>query len=532
MRLVLTLLWLTLAALCGSGTALAHAALVESAPMDGAVLDQAPSTVHLRFNEPVSLLVVSLTDAKGRMHRDLMVTAHDATLAIAVPPDLPQGSQILSYRVTSGDGHPISGSLIFSVGTSSAPGTRPTMSGEASVRPLLWLARVGLYLGLFVGGGGSFFLAWVAPGFPPRKIRQALTAVLALGATAAVLSLGLQGVDALGASLAALGDPHAWATGWRTSFGPTVAAACAALFVAWLSLRAPVAWQIRCGSLVALAGVGLSLALSGHASSAPPQWITRPAVFLHAVGIAYWIGALLPLVFVIRQAPAQAFPVVRRFSTGAMAAVAALTVAGLILAAVQVATPTNLIGTSYGWILLIKTALVAALLGLAGVNRRWLTPGLARLDGSGGKWLIRSVVAELLLATIIFALVGLWRFTPPPRSLSAATAAADPASVHLHTPNLMAQVTLSPGSVGTTQARIMIASGQAGLVDPKEVTLILAKPDAGIEPLARQARKGGRNAWEVDGLVLPVAGTWQVKVGILVNDFEKADLEGTVTLRR
>ncbi|MEE1609873.1 copper resistance CopC/CopD family protein [Microvirga sp. CF3016] len=529
MRLVLTLLWLTLAALCGSSGALAHAALVESAPMDGAVLRQAPSTVHLRFNEPVSLLVVSLTDAKGRTHRHLTVTAHDATLAIAVPPDLPQGSQILSYRVTSGDGHPISGSLIFSIGTSSEPGTRPAASGEAPVQPLLWLARISLYLSLFVGAGGSFFLAWVAPGFPLGKIRWALTAVLGLGAIAAVLSLGLQGVDALGTSLAALEDPHTWATGWRTSFGPTVAAACAALFFTWLSLRAPVAWQNRCGSLVALAGVGLSLALSGHASSAQPQWITRPAVFLHAVGVAYWIGALFPLVFVIRQAPAQAFPVVRRFSTGALAAVAALTVAGLILAAVQVETPTNLIGTSYGRILLIKTALVAGLLGLAAVNRRWLTLGLARLDGSGGKWLIRSVAAELVLATAILALVGVWRFTPPPRSLSAAAAA--PASVHLHTPNLMAQVTLSPGSVGATRARIMVASGGSEPVNPKEVTLIVVKPDAGIEPLERQARKGGRNAWEVDGLVLPVAGTWQVKIGILVNDFEKADLEGDITLR-
>ena len=47
-------------------------------------------------------------------------------------------------------------------------------------------------------------------------------------------------------------------------------------------------------SAVAMAGVGLSLAASGHAASAPPQWLTRPAVFLHGVAVAYWIGALCP----------------------------------------------------------------------------------------------------------------------------------------------------------------------------------------------------------------------------------------------
>ena len=48
-------------------------------------------------------------------------------------------------------------------------------------------------------------------------------------------------------------------------------------------------------SALALAGVGLSLASSGHAASASPQWLTRPSMFLHGVGVAFWVGALAPL---------------------------------------------------------------------------------------------------------------------------------------------------------------------------------------------------------------------------------------------
>ena len=46
--------------------------------MDGATIEGAPAIVHLRFNEPVSPLVVSLTDAKGQApHRDLAVKARN-----------------------------------------------------------------------------------------------------------------------------------------------------------------------------------------------------------------------------------------------------------------------------------------------------------------------------------------------------------------------------------------------------------------------------------------------------------------------
>jgi copper transport protein len=252
-------------------------------------------------------------------------------------------------------------------------------------------------------------------------------------------------------------------------------------------------------------------------------------VFLHAVGLAYWIGALIPLAATVRQAPAQALPVVRRFSTGALIAVAVLTLAGILLAAIQVEAPANLTGTDYGLVLIAKTLIVVALLGLAALNRLWLTPALATPKGSGGTWLVRSVAVEIVLVLAILASVGLWRFTPPPRALAAEAAAS--ASVHLHSPRIMAQVTLSPGRAGATRARIVIASGRAEQIDAKEVTLVLAKPDAGIEAITRQARKAGRNGWEVDPLVLPLAGTWEAKVGILIDDFERANLDGTISIR-
>ena len=65
-----------------------------------------------------------------------------------------------------------------------------------------------------------------------------------------------------------------------TSFGRTSVVAALALVSAICALAAKNGGG-RLLSLTALAGTGLALALSGHASAAEPQWLTRSMVFLH-----------------------------------------------------------------------------------------------------------------------------------------------------------------------------------------------------------------------------------------------------------
>ena len=81
----------------------------------------------------------------------------------------------------------------------------------------------------------------------------------------------------------------------RTSLGPSLLIAIVAMAIAWYAWKSPsilMAWVL---TTIAMAGVGLSLAASGHAATASPQWVTRPSLFLHGVAAAYWIGALAPL---------------------------------------------------------------------------------------------------------------------------------------------------------------------------------------------------------------------------------------------
>ncbi|TKB32154.1 MAG: copper resistance protein CopC, partial [Mesorhizobium sp.] len=65
----------------------------------------------------------------------------------------------------------------------------------------------------------------------------------------------------------------------------------------------------------------------------------------------------------------------------------------------------------------------------------------------------------------------------------------------------------------------------------KQVTLVLSKPDSGIEPINRPATNPGDGTWRVDDLVIPVAGRWTARLDILVSDFEMVKIEAPIDIR-
>jgi len=439
---------------------------------------------------------------------------------------------VLSYRVTSIDGHPIGGSLTFSVGHAGGTVATPPVDAGAGPGALLWLARVVLYGGLFLGVGGAFFRACFAPEAGDRATDRLLRAVLLTGMVAATLSMVLQGLDALDAPLGAVATWSAWRAGLETTFAWTVLAALVAMSCALFSLRNSAETSRRIASLTGLVGVGAALSLSGHASSAEPQWVTRSAVFVHGVAVAYWIGALAPLASFVSGGPKTLRATIRAWSTGAVFAVAALVVTGAALAFVQVQRPDAMIGTAYGQILTAKLVLVAALLSLAAFNRYRLTPRLETSRPWAERRLAASARLELALAVVIFGLVGLWRFTPPPRALTAPTPMPGraPAIAHIPSAQAMAQVILSPGRPGPTRVQVTV-EGPAGPLDPKEVTVSFWNPDAGVEPIERKASRAAPGQWDVTDLVLPAPGSWQIRLDLLITDFDKAVLEGDAQIR-
>jgi copper transport protein len=248
-------------------------------------------------------------------------------------------------------------------------------------------------------------------------------------------------------------------------------------------------------------------------------------VFVHAVCVAFWIGALIPLA-ALSRAGETFLPELRRFSRAMPFFLVALIAAGIALALVQVDRLDALWTTAYGIILSCKLAAVCLLLGLAAWNRFRLTPRLEQ-DESARPHLAASIRTEIAIVIVILGLVATWRFTPPPRVLAAT--AAEPVFVHFHTNAAMVEFTLDP--VRSRQVvTLQLLNGEFGPLDAKEVEFVLGKPDAGIEPLRWRATHVRDGTWRVDNVQVPLGGIWRGRVEILINDFERVAIEDTIAL--
>jgi copper transport protein len=274
--------------------------------------------------------------------------------------------------------------------------------------------------------------------------------------------------------------------------------------------------------------VGLSLAVSGHAATASPQWLTRTALFIHGVGIAYWMGALAPLAVLAWQRKSSLLQVIQRFSTLAVPIVALIAASGLALAVVQLESFRALIDTRYGNVLVLKLVLVLLLLVFAALNRLVFTPAIVR-EFHRTRPLQRSIALEFVAMIAILGLVALWRFTPPPRALAMSTDV--PLAVHIHTDAAMFQVLIAPGKVGQNDFVLQLMNGDASPLAAKEATLTLSLPERGIEPMEHRATPGADGYWNVRKVALPFPGRWHMQIDALVTDFRKVTLEDDFEIR-
>jgi methionine-rich copper-binding protein CopC len=114
----------------------AHAALQETKPANGSALDTPPETVRLRFNQ--SMLGIGVT---------VRVTGPDGSVTAGPPtvkaklvtqrlqPNLTPGAYRVTWRVASGDGHPISGASRFTITAADPTPASTTITAAPSPTP-------------------------------------------------------------------------------------------------------------------------------------------------------------------------------------------------------------------------------------------------------------------------------------------------------------------------------------------------------------------------------------------------------------
>ena len=141
-RLLFVLIFGAFAMLVGVTTASGHSQLVSSDPADGSVLSAPPTQLVLTFNEELlkEAVDVAIANGAGDVVSGDVATVVGAIATIPWPADLPPDNYSVSYRVVSGDGHPITGSIGFSYtsnsNTPSAAAIEPTPVAKPEVTPV------------------------------------------------------------------------------------------------------------------------------------------------------------------------------------------------------------------------------------------------------------------------------------------------------------------------------------------------------------------------------------------------------------
>jgi putative copper resistance protein D len=274
-----------------------------------------------------------------------------------------------------------------------------------------------LYASTLGAAGGVFYLVYCRS-LLERDDRLAvarLTVLLiAFALAASVLRIAVTAASMSGEAAGAL-DAGLLEMVWQGGEGRAAGIRAAGLLFAASALSS----HGRRGALgcAGAAAAATSFAWVGHThaagSAAAPLLIA-----LHLVAAAFWVGALAPLFIYARQhAPIQVALVAARFSRVAVVPVSVLVAAGACVLALLLEHPAALWSSDYGRTACLKLLLVATMLACAAVNKRLLTPRLARNDPYAVRLLRVSITAEMVLAFLILIVTAaLTTLYGPPRS--------------------------------------------------------------------------------------------------------------------
>ncbi|MFG2407132.1 copper resistance CopC/CopD family protein [Streptomyces brevispora] len=398
-----------------AGPASAHAALTGSDPQDGAVVDTAPKQVTLTFSEQVAMGEGSIRvldpDGKRADTEAAPLDLHSGSTVkygVALHTGLPDGTYTVAWQAVSADSHPVSGAFTFSIGAPSKTTVAlpDNEAGGGLVGTLYGIARYAAYAGFIVlVGGAAFVLACWQRGAGARPLQRLVVRGWTTLTAATLAMLLLRNPYTGSGKLADAFDLDGLTAVLDTKPGAALVSrllllGASALFIAVLfgtyakredeREKKDLTFGLAIGGAVIAAGIAGTWALAEHASTGIQPGIAMPVDVLHLLAVATWLGGLAALLVALYRTPDVTADAVRRFSRIAFGSVLVVAATGIYQSWRQLGSWSALTDTGYGQLLLVKVGLVAVLVGVASISRRWT----ARLAADGGT--AAAPVAEVM----------------------------------------------------------------------------------------------------------------------------------------
>ncbi len=158
----------------------------------------------------------------------------------------------------------------------------------------------------------------------------------------------------------------------------------------------------------------LLLPLLGHAASAEPAWIALPLAAAHATAASVWLGTLVVLGPAWWHDVQAILPLVPRYGRVALFAAPLTVLSGAATAYTRLESPADLLGATYGQLLLAKSVLVLIILTLGARHHRSLVRARDQLL-TNLPTMRRTLQLEVALAIVLFTLTGVLGESAPPR---------------------------------------------------------------------------------------------------------------------
>jgi copper transport protein len=257
-----------------------------------------------------------------------------------------------------------------------------------------------------------------------------------------------------------------------------------------------------------------------------------PSNVLHVLAASVWVGGIGCLLLALPAATGQLegldrsrllLATLTRFSPPALTAVIAIALSGVVQAYIDVRTLHGLLHSTYGALILVKTILLLALIGLGWVNRERIIPALGRIVGAGaspgetGVLARRTMRGELaLMLAVLGVTAALITYAPP------IDAASGPFSANTTLGPAELEITVEPAKVGLNTAHLYLIDAKTGaqFTAVKELTATARLPSKGIGPLQLHATVAGAGHYILSPAVLSPGGTWEIQIVARVSEFE------------
>jgi copper transport protein len=498
-----------------AGPASAHAELLKTSPRNGQRLATPPAQITLTFSEKVDIVSGGLRLIDSGTG-DQVTTPDPRAVGSAVvwpmPPDLPDGAYLVSWRMISADSHPVAGAFSFGIGANAAP-----VANETTATGAPWQMSVTRWAGYLAFALVAGVVAFACLCWPEGRRERRMDILLRSGMIASVLTtallLLLQGPYEAGVSYLRLLDPDLLSLVAHSDFGPWIELrallflALAALLWDWGALAN--AFN-RWAAGVALLAAAVTFSGTGHAASSGAL-LDRATDTVHVLGASVWVGGLAVLAALSVGAGVRpgrdAFA---RFSRLALTSVVVVVATGTVNALLRLTAWSQLWDSRYGVLLSVKILLVAAVLAVASFSRRAV--------GRGEEpW--QPVRVEAVGAAAILAITSVLTFTAPPTTVQGGQNDLQTVEIPLEE-GRQAEVAVRPPSTGGSRIVVTISGEQEN-----SVSLRASYPGPFDVPLRRTAR-----GW-VGPFEFTFAGDWTLTVTVQFPHLDAPVAAGTVTIQ-